>query len=190
MENQLKINYSLTLQEHIESNNLYAINSNKFKSNLIFLVVFFWFILLSIWRITDHYFLIPTDYLKNLNSDKTTINYVQDIFWDLSIFIFFWCDTFPKFSPLNRWLISIGYHKNFVKQEPKQITISLDKITITSKNFRESREYQNLNKIIEGNKMFLLYYSRNSECIVIPKRIFNNETELNHFRNNLNSQVK
>ena len=61
-------------------------------------------------------------------------------------------------------------------------------ITIVSENYRQARQWSSIYRIVENNKLFLLYHSRNKEYIIIPKRIFNSD-ELDNFRNLLNSNT-
>ena len=97
--------------------------------------------------------------------------------------------AFPKLNPFFRWNINKKYQQNFVWQELKKISILNTGITIVSESHRQHRQWSNINHTVENKKLFLLYHSRNQEYIIISKRIFPSETELNNFRSLLNRNI-
>jgi hypothetical protein len=101
--------------------------------------------------------------------------------------ILFWLlilsQLFPKFDPLSWWLISKKCQKNFVRLESKQIAISTTVVNITSQNYREYRAWENIDRVLENKKLFLLCSSRSQEITIIPKRIFDSEAEISDFQN-------
>lgn len=180
MDEKLEYNYMLNIKDLIEAEHLEK-TSYKYSNflNPIFLIYFLLLALISIYRIKDHnFFVIP---IAKLNFDKSDIDYVQDAGWNLLFLILFFVNLFPKYNPFIWYDITNKYKQNFVNQELKTISISNEGITVISENYRESRKWQNFSKILENKQIFLLFHSRNKETLIIPKRIFDNETQLNIF---------
>lgn len=183
MHDKFNFDYSITNQDLIEAEHLKTRCSQQFRSNLILLIGIFPTVLLTVWRIKDHDFLmINIDYFKQFNSYKSNTDYITDAVWMFVPFLLLIGLTFPKYDPLARWRISKNYKQNFVNRESRSISISTDGIAIQSENFRESRKWQDFTKIVENKQIFLLFHSRNKEVVIIPKRIFNSEIELSTFR--------
>ncbi|MEO1692071.1 MAG: YcxB family protein, partial [Cyanobacteria bacterium J06631_6] len=109
------------------------------------------------------------------------------VFYLLVLFLVL-SEIFPKVSPLSRWLNRRNLQNNFVKQEPKQVLIFAETLTIASQSLRETRQWQDFDRIVENRKTFLLYYSRNNEYTIVPKHVFTTEAEIRYFRDRLNNK--
>lgn len=181
---QIKLNnsYILTSKDSIEAEHLDKINSTQVYANSLLLFVFLIILLLSVYRIKDPGFLISDEEFKLVRYAQSYSDRIQETMWNLMIFIAFLGSTFPRYDIFTRWRESKKYKQNFVCRETKSIFITEDVLTIESANFRESRKWDDFDKVLENKQVFLLLHSRKLESIVVPKRIFNNETELNTFR--------
>ncbi|MGL5832623.1 MAG: YcxB family protein [Waterburya sp.] len=180
MFNEVKISahYQLTVADYLEAQQLYNQKSKVFFANFYLLPLLTFFLLVEIYRLKDPSFLVffPSSY-----------EYTNDELWT-NIFVFSIIDwlsistRFPTFDPISWWFTSKRYQKNFVQQESKQITISATGVNITSQNYRESRAWENIDRVLENKKIFLLCNSRSEERTIIPKRIFESEAAIKDFQ--------
>ena len=187
--NTINNNYILTAKDLIEAKHLAHIKDKQFKLSLVQLLFFLAILILTFWRIKDPDFLVANDYLKQLNDRETTDYLIQQAIWVSIAFLLYLGITFPRYDIFYRWSLWRKYQQNFVFQETKNISITETGFTIESANYRQTRQWQNCDRIVENKQIFLLFHSREKESIVIPKRIFNNASELNTFRNFTNNLV-
>ncbi|MEM7595167.1 MAG: YcxB family protein [Cyanobacteria bacterium P01_A01_bin.83] len=172
----------------IEARQLEKYKLPDFIFSILTVIGIFLNLLQDIWRLRDPEFMLINYF------GQQSISHSDELWTSIILFsaflILFVGQKFPKLNPLYRRKIAKDYQTNFVKQELKQICISSTGINITSKNVRESRQWNSFNKIAENKKIFLLYHSRNKEATIIPKRIFDDKTQLDYFRELANSSKK
>lgn len=180
MFNEVKISahYQLTVGDYLEAQQLYNQKSKVSFGNFFLLFVLTFLLLVEIYRLKYPSFLVlfPSSY-EYTNDELWTNIFVFSIFDWLSI-----STLFPKFDPVSWWSTNKKYQKNFVQQESKQITISAIGVNITSQNYRESRAWEGIDRVLENKKLFLLCNSRSEERTIIPKRIFDSEAEIKDFQ--------
>ena len=173
--------YQLTVKDFLEAQQLYERYKKGFWANLSIIGLCFSQIIICLVRFRYPDFLV----FKELNFYYEQGN--DELYLSIGSYLLgfsaFFGMIFPKLNPLAYWNTKKDLHHNFVKQEPKQISITLEGIAIASKNYRQNFQWQAITKTIENDKIFLLYYSHNEIVTVIPKHIFTNEAELTNFRN-------
>jgi YcxB-like protein len=179
MFNEVKISahYQLTVADYLEAQQLY---SQKSQGSLgYFYLLLILIMLIDLYRLKDPTFLIffPSSH-EYSNEERWFSMFTSYIFFGLLIIN----NSFPKFDPVSWWLTSKRYQKNFVQQESKQITISAIGVNISSQNYREYRAWENVDRVLENKKLFLLCNSRSEERTIIPKRIFDSEAEIKDFQ--------
>ena len=189
MNDKISANYQLTRSDYIEAKQLYRRKSKDFIFSSILILFYVALILLSIYRFKEPDFLVMARYRDYYNLEQTN----EERYVLIAVYLFalsiFSGKLFPKLNPLAYWNTKKDLQKNFVKQEVKQISITSEGIAIASQNYRQNFQWQAIGKTAENQKIFLLYYSGDRECIVIPKRIFSTEAELNNFRHLSGSQA-
>lgn len=177
--------YQLTVEDYLEAQQLIERNTKSFWLNLGIIGLCLSQVIICLVRFRYLDFLV----FKELNFYYEQSNdelYRSIGSYALCFFAYFGM-VFPKLNPLAYWTAEKDLQKNFIKAESKEISITSEGIAIASQNYRQYYQWQAITKTVENNKIFLLYYSRDRECIVIPKRVFNSESELNNFRYLLDS---
>ena len=177
--------YSLTRSEFLEAEHLYNRKSSMFWTNLAFSLLFLIYAILEIKRINNPTFLVWKSFKESIINQP--IGYHIQLFFMYTLAsIALLSDSFRRYSPLWRWKIAKDYKNNFIKQENKTIKINETGIKTTSANYREIRKWQDFSKFAENKKIFLLFGQGSK---IIPKRIFNDEEQLNAFRTLLTNKI-
>ena len=145
---------------------------------------FFWMYMLSVilflaLGIIDLSRVKPEDldiisYLKSFFiSDEIVTNNLASAIWNFLLALILSDYVIPKYNPISHWLFVRKYHKNFLQQEPKTLTINSDHIEIVSENHRKSMQWQDFSHFQENKQIFLLHGSLVK--VIIPKRAFDNQ---------------
>lgn len=178
-EVKISAHYQLTVADYLEAQQLYNQKSQVSFADFCFSSALTFSLLVEIYRLKD-----PTFFLLLASSYEYSN---EERWFNISIyFIAFWLllinRFFPTFDPVFWWITSKRYQKNFVQQESKQMTISATGINITSQNYRQYRAWEDVDRVLENKKLFLLCNSRSEERTIIPKRIFGSEVEIKNFQ--------
>lgn len=187
MNSEIAIAFELTIDDFIEAAQLDSYNKSNFKWQLSFAVLFLSLAGLYLYRIKDPNFLV-IDRFKQVYVNRDKDELILDISMYSIFSLLYIGQLFPKINPLSRWGMARNLRQNFVKRELRQLAISPTELTISSRNYRSSLQWQGIDKIAENQKIFLLYFYRNKERIIIPKRISKSETEVNYFRQLSNNE--
>ncbi|MEM7759754.1 MAG: YcxB family protein [Cyanobacteria bacterium P01_A01_bin.40] len=189
MKDKIQSDYQITVEDLIEAQQLDKYKFPSFLLNIGTIIIILLLLLQDIYRLQNPEFMVIS-YFKQQSIEQSSSESWTSIILFSAIFFLYLGQLFPKLNPLYRHNVVKNYQNNFVKQEVKQISISPKELTITSKNFRQSRQWHGFNKIAENEKIFLLYHDRSQEGTIIPKRIFQGQAELNYFRELANISKK
>ncbi|MEM8675863.1 MAG: YcxB family protein [Cyanobacteria bacterium P01_G01_bin.67] len=189
MIQKIKSEYQLTVSDLLEAQQLYKYKFPSFIFDMGIIILILLYLLQDIYRLQDPDFMIIS-YFKQQSIEQSSYDSWTSIIIFFTTFLLCLGAIFPKLNPLYRRSIAKDYQHNFVKQELKQISISPTGLTITSENFRESRQWHGFNKMAENKKIFLLCHDRSQEGTIIPKRIFLSQADLNYFRQLVTTKKK
>ncbi len=177
MPNKSCIHYSLTTDDLIEADQLTLTSKEgRDQSFWIFILISIFYLISSILKLRDLGIedLFSLAYIqKLLVGDGKTTGYLDSFLVDFSLFLLLFLSSVPKYSPLSRWQIRRRYGRNFVKQEPKTVTIDDTHIEIVSENHRKFMQWQDFSHFQENKQIFLLHGSLVK--VIIPKRAFDNQ---------------
>jgi hypothetical protein len=182
------LNYQPTVKDHLEASqsNMFSVFPSKFLwlQVIYFLIasgVFLWLSLRNFWMVIYAPSQIPPE--------SSIYNTIYNGFAFLGISIMLLNTYFPKFSPFKVWALKRDWKKQAIAYKTRSFTINETGVTFEIEGYQEFKQWEYYLKFVETKEIFLLYYSE-SLYHILPKRLFNDSSEIDRLRDILEKNLK